>query len=111
MGICIRIDINHLAEKYRLQAANISIEELVDHISKYFNVKAEELKSVSKKRTLTQARRVLCYIAVRKLHFSGAALSRKLDIRPVTVSVAAELGSKLPDINKIQKKILSTLQI
>lgn len=99
-----------LEEKYRLQSANISIEALVETVSQYFDITTEQLRSASKNRTVTRARRILCYIALRKIRFSGAHLSRKIGISPNTACRAAEFGRKIADIDKIQKEILTTFK-
>lgn len=95
-----------LDETCRLQATGIGIEALIDRVSQYFQISAENLRTSSKERTVTRARRVLCYLAVRKLRLSCVAVSRHIGIRPVTVSKAVALGSKLSEIDKIQKQIL-----
>jgi len=97
-----------LEEKYRLQARGISLEALIQKIAQHFKIDAENLKSASKERLVTEARRVLCYIAVRKLGYQCSAVAKTLGISAVTVSVAVSLGSKLPQIGRVQKKILET---
>jgi hypothetical protein len=49
-------------------------------------------------------------LALRKIRYSGAHLSREIGISPNTVSRAAELGSKLADIDGIQKEILASMK-
>jgi chromosomal replication initiation ATPase DnaA len=95
-----------LAEKYRLQASAMSIEALIEKVAHYYRIDPENLKSASKESTITKARRVLCYLSIRKLGFKCSDVSRTAGIRPVTVSKAVSLGSKLPEIGKIQKHIL-----
>ncbi len=65
----------------------ISLQGLMDKVARYNKIEAENLKSSSKERCVTEARRILCYIAV-------------------TVSKAANLGSKLSGAGEIQKQIL-----
>ena len=72
----------------------------------HYKIESEDLKSASKERLVTKARRALCYIAVRKLGYKCTDVSETVDIRAVTVSKAVSLGSKLPEIEKIQKQIL-----
>ena len=95
-----------LEEKYRLQGSVVSLEALVKKVAHHFDIDPGNLKSASKERTVTEARRVLCYIAVRKLGYKCTDVSKALDISAVTVSKAASLGSKLSTIGKIQKEIL-----
>jgi len=92
-----------LAEKYRLRVSAISLPGLIDRVADYYNIEAENLKSSSKERRVTEARRILCYIAVRKLGYKCSDVSKALGISAVTVSKAANLGSKLSAAGRIQK--------
>ena len=49
-----------------------------------------------------------CYIAVRKLGYRCSDVSKTMGISAGTVSKAANFGSKLSGIGKIQKLILDT---
>ena len=95
-----------LEEKYRLRASSISLEELIDKVAQYFKIDPENLKSASKEQPVTKARRILCYLAVRKLGYKCTDVSKTVGISAVTVSKAVSLGSKLSEIGKIQKQIL-----
>lgn len=95
-----------LEEKYRLQLSVISLPTLIEKVAQYFKVEAENLKSASKERHITKARRVVSYIAVRKLGYKCTDVSKILGISAVTVSKAVSLGSKLSAIGTIQKQIL-----
>jgi len=97
-----------LEEKYRLRVSAISLQGLMDKVARYYKIEAENLKSNSKERTVTQARRILCYIAVRKLGYRCSDVSKTMGISAGTVSKAANFGSKLSGIGKIQKLILDT---
>ena len=68
--------------------------------------KAIFIKSASKERPITEARRVLCYIAVRKLGYKCSDVSKAMGISAVTVSKAVSLGSELSEVDKIQKQML-----
>jgi hypothetical protein len=95
-----------LEEKYRLQAEVSSIQTLVEKVADFYKIDSEDLRSASKERHITGARRVLCYLAVRKLGFSCVNVSKEAGISAATVSKAVGMGSKMADIEKIQKKIL-----
>ena len=97
-----------LEEKYRLQASGISLEALIKKVAQQFKIDPENLKSASKERLVSKARRVLCYIAVRKLGYQCSAVAKIAGISAATVSVAVSQGSQLPQISRIQKKILET---
>ena len=95
-----------LEEKYRLQRNVISLPALVEKVAHHFKIDPADLRSSSKERHLTKARRVLCYIAVRKLGYTCADVSKTAGISAVTVSKAVSLGSKLSQIGKLQQQIL-----
>jgi putative transposase len=95
-----------LEEKYRLQVNVISLSALVEKIAHHFKIDPEDLKSASKERHITQARRTFCYIAVRKLGYKCSDVSTTIGISAVTVSKAVSLGSRLPQIGQIQKQLL-----
>ncbi len=95
-----------LEEKYRLQVSVISLQAFIEKVAQFYKIDPENLKSASKERPVTKARRVLCYIAVRKLGYKCSDVSKIVGISAGTVSKAAGLGSKLSQIGKIQKQIL-----
>jgi len=96
-----------LEETYRLPVRVISLAVLIDKVAHCHKIDPETLKSASKERLVTQARRVLCYIAVRKLGYKCTEVYRAFDISAVTVSKAASLGKELTEVDKIHKQILS----
>jgi putative transposase len=97
-----------LEEKYRLQAKAISLAALVDQVAHHYKIDPEDLKSASKERVITNARRALCYIVVRKLGYTCTDISKAAGIDATTASRAVRLGSKLPEIEMIQKQILGS---
>jgi len=78
----------------------------MDKVARYCKIEAEDLKSSSKKRRVTEARRILCYIAVRKLGYKCSDVSKAMGISTVTVSKATNFGSILSEAGKIKKLIL-----
>ncbi len=95
-----------LEEKYRLQVKVISLAALVDKVARHYKIDPEDLKSASKERVITNARRALCYIAMRKLGYKCTDISKAAGIDATTASRAVRLGSKLPQIEMIHKHIL-----
>ena len=95
-----------LEEKYRLQVSVISLPALIEKLAHHFKIDPEDLKSASKERHITEARRALCYIAVRKLGYKCSDVSKTIGISAVTVSKAVRLGSKLSQIGQIQKQLM-----
>jgi len=95
-------------EKYRLQARGIGLETLIDKVAHHSSIDPENLNSASKERTITEARRILCYLAVRKLGYTCNAVARALGISPVTVSKAVASGNTLAEMGRIEKRILSS---
>ncbi len=75
-------------------------------VAAYFKVDIEDLKTVSKQRKISRARKMTCYLAVRKLAISCAEVARVLKISPSTVSKAVIKGQVAAGRNEIQKDIL-----
>jgi REP element-mobilizing transposase RayT len=95
-----------LDQKSRIRASGLDLNQLVEKVAAFYNIESEDLKTASKQSTITLARRMLCFLAVRKLMLSCTEVARKLNISPTAVSRAAEIGRHLPDRDKIQKKVL-----
>jgi chromosomal replication initiation ATPase DnaA len=95
-----------LEEKYRLQVSVIRLQELVEKVACYYKIDPKNLKSASKERPITKARRVLCYIAVRKLGYKCSDVSKAMGISGATVSKSVSLGSEISEIDKVQKQML-----
>ncbi len=97
-----------LEEKYRLQVSEVKLPKLIKKVAHHYKIDPADLKSASKERSVTEARRVLCYIAVRKWGYKCTDVSKALGISAVTVSKSVSMGSKLTRIVKIQEQILNT---
>ena len=97
-----------LQQKYRLAATGPNLERLLKKVAEYYSVDPDDLKTAGKESTLTKARTVLSYIAVRKLMISCADVARKLTISPTTVSRAASRATSLPKLKQIQKELLGS---
>ena len=95
-----------LKEKYRLQMKVFSLAELMEKVAHYYEIDTKNLKSASKERVATEARRVLCYIAVRKFGYKCTDVSKAMRISAATVSKAATLGSRFSEIEKIQNELM-----
>ena len=68
-------------------------------------VRGIEREEIYKDNTI-QARRTLCYIAVRKLGYKCSDVTTTTGITAVTVSKAVSLGSRVPQIGEIKKQLL-----
>jgi hypothetical protein len=95
-----------LSEKYRLQASGIDIDTLISRVAAYYKIAPEDLKTASKEVSITKARTVLCYIAVRKLMISCADVARRMKISPATVSRAVSRASSIEDLSRLQALFL-----
>jgi len=95
-----------LEQRTLLQANGPNLAQLIKKVAKYYHIDLEELKTASKARTVSLARSVLCYLAVRKLLFSCAEVARTLNISTSAVSKSVAKGQALTNRTKIQKEIL-----
>jgi REP element-mobilizing transposase RayT len=76
---------------------SISLQDLVSKVCSRFEITFDELTSGRRKRNLSQARAVLCYLAVDKLGYSGENMARTLGISGRGVSDCRDRGKKILD--------------
>ena len=67
-----------------------------------------DLRSGSIVRTVVGARAILCFLAVRRLGMTCAALATELNISPSDGSRAAERGQKILRVEDIEERILKS---
>ena len=76
---------------------DISLDELISRVCAKFEIRVKDLVSKSRKRYLSQARGVVCYLAVDELGYSGDDVARSLRISGRGVSDCRERGKKILD--------------
>jgi REP element-mobilizing transposase RayT len=89
-----------------LRTKGIDLENLLSRIGRYYEINPEELKTKSKSPATVRARSVYCYLAVRELDFSGAAVARKLNITASAVSKAVVRGRDILRNSRLKKTLL-----
>jgi len=72
-----------------------TLDQLIQVISKHFDLPKERLSEPGKSPLLTQAKAVVSYIAVRRLAYPGVEVARKLCITPGAVSHATRRGEQI----------------
>ena len=85
---------------------DISLVELISRVCAKFGIRVKDLVSKSRKRQLSQARGVVCYLAVDELGYSGDDVARRLRISGRGVSDCRERGKKILDNPKIISEYL-----
>ncbi len=100
-----------LSEKYRLQSSGIELNALVASVAEYYKISPEDLMTASKQATITKARTVLCYLAVRKLRISCADVARKMKISPSTVSGAVSRAVTIKNLKSIQDDLIQNMSV
>jgi putative transposase len=76
---------------------DISLDELISRTCARFEIRVKDLVSKRRKRQLSQARGVVCYLAVDELGYSGDDVARSLRISGRGVSDCRERGMKILD--------------
>jgi putative transposase len=84
-----------LENEAEYKARGIDVETLLKRVAGYYKIDTDELRTRSKVSGIVTARAVLCYLAVRKLNISCAALAGKLNITPSAVSKAVKRGQSM----------------
>lgn len=87
----------------------ISFDELMDLVCQRFRIGIKDLVSPIRKRKISEARSVICYLAVYELGYKGIEVSKKLGISGKGVSVCVERGKRLFDNPNVKKGCLELL--
>jgi chromosomal replication initiation ATPase DnaA len=69
-----------LKKNLRISGSSINLNELCDRVCKKQNVSVAELVSGSRRRELINARRIVSWLAVHELGYSGAEVARHLGV-------------------------------
>ncbi len=56
-----------LDQESQIRASGLDLNQLIEKVASRYDIEPEDLKTASKQSTITLARRMLCYMAVRKL--------------------------------------------
>lgn len=93
-----------------IATSSVSLEEIIRSIAQIFSIEPGSLQQGGKRKELSAARGVLCYIAVIKLGISGASVARKLSVSRAGVSLAARRGEEIYKMYPELHDIVSSLQ-
>jgi putative transposase len=85
----------------------VSLEDLISRICLKFEITLDELVSKRRKRKLSRARAVLCYLAVDELNYSGEDLARVLAMSGRGVCDCRDRGQKILGNPEIIREYLS----
>jgi REP element-mobilizing transposase RayT len=86
---------------------SISLQDLASKVCSRFEITFDELTSRRRKRNLSQARAVFCYLAVDQLGYSGENMVRTLKISGRGVSDCRDRGKKILDNPEIISEYLT----
>ncbi len=73
-------------ETLRGRGKIISLEDLLEKISRQENIRGEKIRGGDRRRGVVNARKRFCEVAVRELEYSGAAVARFLGVATATVN-------------------------
>ena len=99
----IKSELNDLIKKnLRISSQQVDLEELSKRICKKDKISLAELCSGSRRREIVQARRIVSWVSVRELGYSGAEVARYLGVTNSCVTRFLSSGRK-PDMDDIIK--------
>ncbi len=73
----------------------MEIGTIVTRVCERYGIAADSLLEQSRRATITVARSVICYLAVRRARHSGSLVDRLVNLQRAGVTVAAGWGEKL----------------
>jgi len=95
-------------ERIRLKRRRVDVEGLVDFIGKEMGVTREESLGGGRRREISEARSVLCYVCLRRLGLTGRHLSEALQMSPGGVHSASVRGEAFVRENADLEKSLTS---
>ena len=75
----------------------IPLEQLIRTVASHFDLKEASIVSASRKGEVSEARGIICYLAVNELGYSTAEVAHVLDMRRVSAGQCVTRGEKLLD--------------
>jgi len=79
-------------EREQLGKKRVDVEGVLDFIGKEFGVRREEILGGGRRREISKARSVLCYVYLKELGLTGRRLSEVLGVTPAGVHLAYVRG-------------------
>ena len=79
-------------EREQLGKKRVDVEGVLDFIGKEFGVRREEILGGGRRREISKARSVLCYVCLKELGLTGRRLSEVLGVTPAGVHLAYVRG-------------------
>ncbi len=91
----IKSELDEITKKnLRVSGQQIDLEELCERVCQNNRISLSELRSGSRRREIIQARRVVSWIAVRELGYSGAEVARHLGVTNSCITRFLSTGDK-----------------
>jgi hypothetical protein len=79
-------------ERERLGKKRVDVEGVLDFIGREFGVRREEILGGGRRREISKARSVFCYVCLRELGLTGRRLSEALGVTPAGIHFASVRG-------------------
>ena len=86
-----------LADEPEDRSPSPPLDEIIESVADAFGIELAAMKNPGRKKVLSEARGVCCYIATQKFRHSGAAVARTLGITRSGVLLAATRGERIFD--------------
>jgi len=96
-------------KKTEIKLRGPDLPELIESVAKVFSIDEDILRSASKRRGVSRARSILCYIAVNRLMLSGVEVAEELNLSPSTVSKSAIKGQADSLVSEIEEQLVHGL--
>jgi REP element-mobilizing transposase RayT len=74
---------------------SIPIDQLADKITSYFGIKIDDILIKNQKSKMSKDRSIICYLAIKKMKYSGASVGKCLNIRRYSALRCADRGKNI----------------
>ena len=87
------------------------LEELIKAVASHFDVKEHSIFSASRKKDVSEARGIICVLAVNDFGYSTAEVGRALGVRRVSARQCVVRGEKILDRDSSLRDKLTKLPV
>jgi REP element-mobilizing transposase RayT len=88
---------------------SLEIKEITARVCDHLRLDPEDLRLNTKASRITNARSIICYLAVRVIGYNGVEVGKQVNLRRAGVSVAADRGEKLVENDPFDKGFIGQI--
>ena len=100
-GDFVKQALNKAGEDWeKSKKTKMPLAQLIGKVASHFDLKEASIISASRRKEITKARAIICYLAIKEMRYPGTAVGKFLKIRRYSALRCAEHGKKMLDTDR-----------